>query len=171
MIVAAGAHSPALLRSVGIPLAVIPAKGYSLTFDCEGLGKLPGVAIVIEESHAVVSRFGDRVRVVGTAEFAGFDKSIRTFRMDHLFAVLESVLPRLASRVDRERALPWAGLRPVSSDGRPFVGPGKIDGLFVNAGHGALGWTMAMGSAHLLVDQILETPTEIDKQPFLPNRH
>jgi len=170
VIVAAGVRSPGLLRGVGMSLAVKPAKGYSLTFDCAGLGELPGVAIVDDESHAVVSRFGDRVRVVGTAEFAGFDKSTPRYRMDHLFGVLESLLPRLVAKVDREAGTPWAGLRPMSSDGRPFIGAGSVDGLFINTGHGALGWTMAAGSAQLLADQIMGTPTDIDYRPFLPGR-
>ena len=170
VVVAAGAHSPALLESAGLLLAVKPAKGYSLTFECNGLGALPGAPIVDESSHAVVSPFGDRIRIVGTAEFDGFDKSIRPFRLDHLFSVLEGLLPKLAAKLGREDGQAWAGLRPMSSDGRPFIGPTGIAGLYVNAGHGALGWTMAMGSAHLLVDQILQTPTAIDAMPFLPTR-
>jgi D-amino-acid dehydrogenase len=171
VVVAAGAHSPALLKPSGHSLAVKPAKGYSLTFNCEGLGALPRAPIVDESSHAVVSPFGERIRVVGTAEFDGFDKSIKRFRLDHLFGVLDGLLPQLASKLSRDDGQAWAGLRPMSSDGRPFVGPTGIAGMYVNAGHGALGWTMAMGSAHLLVDQILHTPTEIDDQPFLPIRH
>jgi D-amino-acid dehydrogenase len=170
VVVAAGVHSPALLRSVGQSIPVKPAKGYSVTIDAAGLGELPGVAIQDDELHAVVSRFGDRIRVVGTAEFAGFDTSIGKSRIDHLFDVLESLLPELASRVDRDAVTPWAGLRPMSSDGRPFIGRGNIEGLYINAGHGALGWTMAMGSAHLLADQILKRPPEIDGSPFLATR-
>jgi D-amino-acid dehydrogenase len=170
IVIAAGVHSPALLRSVGSSLAVKPAKGYSLTFDCKDLGELPGVAIVDDEAHSVVSRFGDRVRIVGTADFAGFDKSIGQARVDHLFAVLESLLPELAAKVDREAGEAWAGLRPMSNDGRPFIGPGNMEGLFINAGHGALGWTMAMGSAHLLADQISGHPAEVDCKPFLATR-
>jgi D-amino-acid dehydrogenase len=170
VVVAAGVYSPSLLRAVGHALPVKPAKGYSVTIDAEGLGELPGVAIVDEASHAVVTRFGNRIRVVGTADFAGFDTSIGQSRIDHLFGVLDSLLPELASRVDRDAATPWAGLRPMSSDGRPFIGAGNIEGLFINAGHGALGWTMAMGSAHLLADQITGRPVEIDCNPFLATR-
>ena len=170
VVVAAGVRSPQILRGIGRSLPVKPAKGYSLTFDCAGLGDLPGVAIVDEAAHAVVSRFGDRVRVVGTAEFAGFDKSIGRKRIDRLAGVFESLLPGLASKVDRDSATLWAGLRPMSNDGRPFIGPGKVEGLFINSGHGALGWTMAMGAAHLLADLVLGTPTEIDGRPFLPFR-
>ena len=171
VVVAAGARSPELLRIVGRLLPVKPAKGYSLTFDCKDLGNLPGVTIVDESSHVVVLRFGTRVRVVCAAEFAGFDKSISSLRVDHLFAALTSLLPRLAAGVDREAAQAWAGLRPISADGRPHIGAAGVDGLFVNSGHGALGWTMAMGSAHLLADLILGIPTEIDHRPFLPFRH
>ena len=170
VVVAAGVYSPHLLRGVKHALPVKPAKGYSVTVDAEGLGELPGVAIQDDESHAVISRFGNRIRVVGTAEFAGFDTSIGKARIDHLLGVLESLLPDLASRADRTSAEAWAGLRPMSNDGRPFIGSGNIEGLFINAGHGALGWTMAMGSAHLLADQILDRPTEIDGSPFLATR-
>ncbi len=170
IIIAAGVHSPPLLRSVAFSLAVKPAKGYSLTFDCKDLGDLPGVAILDAASHSAISRFGRRIRIVGTADFAGFDKSIAQSRVDQLFAVLESLLPGLAAKVDRGAGQAWAGLRPMSSDGRPFIGAGNIEGLFINAGHGALGWTMAMGSAHLLADQILDRSTEIDVSPFLASR-
>lgn len=170
VVVAAGVYSPSLLSGVEHALPVKPAKGYSVTIDADGLGDLPGVAIVDDESHAVVSRFGKRIRVVGTADFAGFDLSIGRTRIDYLFHVLESLLPDLASRVDRESAKPWAGLRPMSNDGRPFIGPAKIEGLYINAGHGALGWTMAMGSAHLLADQICGRPAQIDCNPFLATR-
>ena len=170
IIIAAGAHSPALLRSVACSLAVKPAKGYSLTFDCTELGDLPGVAILDAASHSAVSRFGERLRVVGTADFAGFDKSIAQSRVDQLFVVLESLLPGMAAKVDRGAGQAWAGLRPMSSDGRPFIGAGNIEGLFINAGHGALGWTMAMGSAHLLADQMTGRPVEIDCNPFLASR-
>lgn len=170
VVIAAGVHSPSLLRTVGYSLPVKPAKGYSVTIDADGLVELPGVAIVDEASHAVVTRFENRIRVVGTADFAGFDTSIGQSRIDHLFGVLDSLLPELASRVDRDTAKPWAGPRPMSSDGRPFIGAGNIEGLFINAGHGALGWTMAMGSAHLLADQMTGRPVEIDCNPFLATR-
>ena len=170
VVVAAGVHSPSLLRAVGHALPVKPAKGYSVTIDAEGFGDLPGVAILDDESHAAVSRFGNRIRVVGTVDFAGFDTSIGQSRIDYLFGVLDSLLPELASRVDRDTAEPWAGLRSMSSDGRPFIGAGNIEGLFINAGHGALGWTMAMGSAHILADQVLKRPMEIDGNPFLATR-
>jgi len=171
VVVAAGVRSPELMRTVGVSMPVRPAKGYSLTFDCEGIAGLPGVAVLAEELHAVISPFGERIRVVGSAAFAGFDKSIPSTQMDRLFGVLESLLPGLAPALNRDTAQSWAGLRPMSSDGRPIIGATGIDGLYINGGHGALGWTMAMGSAHLLADQLLGAPPAIDHQPFLPGRH
>lgn len=171
IVVAAGVCSPALLRRVEHPLPVKPVKGYSLTIDATDIDGLPGVAIMDDESHAVISRFGNRIRVAGIAEFSGFDKSIDKLSMDHLYTVLESLLPGIASRIAYDSANHWAGLRPMSNDGRPFIGPGKIEGLYINAGHGADGWTMAMGSAHLLVDAILGRPAEIDSDAYSATRN
>jgi D-amino-acid dehydrogenase len=170
VVVAAGARSPGILRHAGLSLPVKPAKGYSLTFDCRNVDGVPGVALVDEAAHAVITPFADRFRVVGFAEFAGFDRSIATSRMDTLYAALESLLPGLAAKVDRAAARPWCGFRPMSSDGRPHVGATGIGGLFLNAGHGALGWTMAMGSAHLLADLVFGDEPAIDARPFQPLR-
>lgn len=170
VVVAAGVRSPEILQDVGIRMPVKPAKGYSLTFDCGGMSGLPSAVILDEVSHAVISPFGDRIRVVGSAEFAGFDKSIEHSQVEYLFGVFKSLLPEVASQLDPGAAQHWAGLRPLSDDGRPFIGATGIDGLYVNGGHGALGWTMAMGSAHLLADEILGASPEIDQRPFLPSR-
>ena len=166
VVVAAGSFSPALLATVGPAVAVRPAKGYSITIDGSDLGQLPDVALEDEASHAVVAAFGKRLRVVGTAEFAGFDKSLTPACIDNLFDILANVLPELASEVDREQAEAWAGLRPMSNDGRPFIGPGAIEGLYINTGHGALGWTTAMGSAHVLADLMCGRTPATDHQPF-----
>ncbi len=171
VVVAAGSLSPQLLRSSGQTLAVRPAKGYSVTIEGSALGDLPNVAVVDEASHAVVTSFGSRLRVVGTAEFAGFDQSIPRERIDRLYNVLTSMLPDVVPQVDRDRAETWAGLRPMSNDGRPFIGPTKTEGLFVNTGHGALGWTMAVGSGYLLADQVVGRLPGIDHQAFLPARN
>jgi len=170
VVVAAGVHSPHLLRTVGVRVAVQPAKGYSITIDARDLGPLPSAAIADDASHAVVTTFGTRLRVVGTAEFAGFDKRLTPARIDNLQRILARLLPQLAARIPPSAARAWAGLRPLSADGRPYIGPTAIPGLFVNTGHGALGWTLAMGSGHLLADLLGGTPTAIDPTPFLPAR-
>lgn len=170
VIVAAGAASPHLLRPLGEALAVRPAKGYSITVNDVERSRLPRVTIVDDESHTVFAALGDRLRVAGTAEFAGFDRTLPPARVQNLFRSLHAVLPDLSASVDRRRVEAWAGLRPLSSDGRPFIGPGRTRGLWLNTGHGALGWTMAMGSGELLADQVTGCSTAIDPTPFWPSR-
>lgn len=170
VVIAAGARSPALLGTAGQTISVKPAKGYSVTIDASDISGIPRIPVMDDALHAAVTPLGCRLRLVGTAEFAGFDKSIVQSRIDNLFDLLESVLPEVAEQVDRDKAEPWAGLRPMSSDGRPFIGPANVSGLFINTGHGPLGWTMAMGSGHLLADQILGQSPAIDMRPYLPDR-
>jgi len=170
IVVAAGPYSPGLLGTAGQSVSVKPAKGYSITINGSGLGNLPKSAIADDASHAVITSFGERLRICGTAEFAGFDKRLTPKRVNNLFHVFESVLPELAARVERRQVAAWAGLRPMSNDGRPFIGPASIKGLFINTGHGALGWTMAMGSANVLADLICGTTPDVDHIPFDPQR-
>jgi len=166
VVVAAGTASPALLSSVGISLPVKPVKGYSVTIDVSGVDQLPTIPVLDDAMHAAITPLGNRLRMVGTAEFTGFDTSINPLRADSLYDMLESILPGVAAQLDRSKAQPWAGLRPMSYDGKPFIGPCEIDGLFVNSGHGHLGWTMAMGSAHLLAQQMSASPLSVDARPF-----
>lgn len=170
VVVAAGTGSRKLLQSVGLRLPVQPAKGYSITIDDEQLGPLPAVTIGDDATHTVTSVLGRRLRVAGTAEFAGYDKSLTPSRIDALFRSLNAVLPHIAARVRRNQVSEWTGLRPMSDDGRPIIGPTKVPGLYVNTGHGALGWTMAMGSGQLLADQILGRDADIDVRPYRPDR-
>ena len=166
VVVAAGNGSASLVRPTGLSLAIKPAKGYSLTLDVDGMVELPQTPVIDETLHAAITPMNDRLRMTSTVEFAGFDKRIDSGRIDGLFSLLEELYPRIAAKIDRNNAKPWAGLRPVSSDGRPFVGLSTVPGLYINAGHGPLGWTLAMGSAQLLADLIDGRPTEINATPF-----
>ena len=166
VVVAAGTRSPALLRDVGVKLQVKPVKGYSVTVDVGGIDGVPTLPVLDDSMHAGMTPFGDRLRMVGTAEFTGFDTTINTVRTDNLYAMFEAMLPGIARQVERKRAIPWAGLRPMSYDGKPFIGATGVDGLYVNCGQGHLGWTTAMGSAHLLADAVLEEPSAIDASAF-----
>ena len=170
MVVAAGVASSRLLASLNFDLPVQPAKGYSITVDGDGLGPLPDVSIGDDSTHTVMTSLGGRLRVAGTAEFAGYDKRLTPSRIAALCRALETVLPEIARRVTTENVDSWAGLRPMSNDGRPFIGPTPVEGLFLNTGHGALGWTMAAGSGQLLADLALGRPTAIDAAPFHPAR-
>ena len=166
VIIAAGNGSPALVRPLGLSLPIKPAKGYSLTLDVEGIDELPRTPLIDETLHAAITPMDKCLRMTSTVEFSGFDKRIDSKRISDLFSLLGELYPRIASQIDRSNARPWAGLRPVSSDGRPYIGPSKLPGLYINSGHGPLGWTLATGSAQLLADLIEGRPTEIDAAPF-----
>ncbi|MEQ9566770.1 MAG: FAD-dependent oxidoreductase, partial [Pseudomonadales bacterium] len=111
-----------------------------------------------------------RLRFAGTAEFTGYDTQIRQDRVDNLFGLFERLYPDLAVKVDRNQMQGWAGLRPISADGKAFIGESRIEGLWINAGHGHLGWTMAVGSAALLVDLMSCERPRVDVMPFSPRR-
>lgn len=166
IIVAAGTQSPRLLRSAKLALGVKPVKGYSVTVDVTGVPDVPDLPVLDDSMHAGMTPLGDRLRMVGTAEFAGFNAKINSVRTGNLYTMFERMLPSIAARVDPNTAIPWAGLRPMSFDGKPFIGATPVNGLFVNCGQGHLGWTMASGSAYLLADLVHGTPTEIDAAPF-----
>ena len=168
VILAAGPHSPGLLAPFGIACRVKPARGYSITFDSGSADDLPLRSILDESAHAVVGAYGSRLRIVGFAEFAGFDASIPEVRIDELRRILGKVLPGIGIPADADSVSAWAGLRPMSCDGRPIIGPTRVRGLYLNTGHGALGWTMAVGSGLLLADLIADRRPAIDPAPFLP---
>jgi D-amino-acid dehydrogenase len=171
VIVAAGSYSAPLVKAVGIALPVRPAKGYSITIDGSELEcDLPTRPVVDQDLHAAVTPLGQRIRVAGTAEFTGFDTQIRLGRIQNLLALLEQLYPDLASQINRERINPWAGLRPMSADGLPFIGRAHLEGLYLNTGHGASGWCQAMGSGQLLADLITGASPEIDHAPYRADR-
>jgi D-amino-acid dehydrogenase len=170
VIVACGTWSPKLLRSAGVSLPVKPAKGYSLTVDVSGASHRPGIPVVDDAMHAAVAPLGDRLRVAGTAEFAGFDTTIDRVRVENLAALLRAIYPGLAKNVDFSKAVAWTGLRPMSCDGKPFIGESAVRGLYVNSGHGHLGWTLAVGSGQLLADLVVGRKPAIDPLPFRVDR-
>ena len=170
VVVCAGSWSRSLLKQMKLNLPVRPVKGYSLTYDTAGLNNKPNISLVDESVHTAVTPFQNRIRVAGTAEFVNFDDSIHPKREKYLNKMLESVYPSLYKQIDKTSGKIWHGFRPMSADGLPFIGKTKIDGLFVNCGQGHLGWTLAMGSAELLADQIQDKDSEIDINPYLASR-
>lgn len=170
VIVACGVDSQELLHVQGIDLAIRPAKGYSLTFDVSSVSRCPQVPLVEDELHVALVPMGDRLRIAGTAEFAGMDRSVRPERIQNLIEALAATYPEVARQVELRTAVPWAGLRPMSCDGLPTVGPTRVRGLYVNAGHGHLGWTMAVGSARMLVDLMTGLVPAIDTSPYRVGR-
>lgn len=170
LVVTAGNQSPSLLSPLGIKLNIKPAKGYSLTFSTKDTNELPKIPVIDDSMHTAIVPLGQRLRAVGTVEFAGFDKSIPKERIKNLRNLFKHLYPNLASKVEWEKSIPWAGLRPMSADGLPLIGSTHIKGLWINTGHGHLGWTMSAGSAKILVDIILKEKSSIDCSPFRVDR-
>lgn len=167
VVLAAGAKTPALASSVGIHLPISPVKGYSITYEAGGLA-LPGVPIVDDALHAAVTPFRERLRVAGTAEFAGFDPKLQPRRIENLRDLLRRILPAQAGELERRGAKAWAGFRPMHARGLPAIGAVRR-GLFINAGHGHLGWTQAAGSGEALARAILGEGG-FNLSPFQPGR-
>jgi D-amino-acid dehydrogenase len=161
-VIAAGSYSPDLVRPCGIDLPVNPVKGYSITVACGGWNRMPRCPIIDESLHAAITPLGDRLRVAGTAELAGYDTTVREARIENLVGMLCRVLPDFRPHFDRGNIQAWAGLRPMSIDGVGVIGATPVPGLYLNTGHGHLGWTMSCGSGKLLADLVTGRPTELD---------
>lgn len=166
VVVCAAARSPSLLGDAGRHLQIRPVKGYSLSIDDAPPALIPSRPIVDEGLHAAVTPLGGEIRIAGTAEFAGWDARIDPARIANLWQLLEQVAPSLAARVDRQAARPWCGFRPMAADGRPYIGALAPRGLYLNAGHGHLGWTQCVGSSELLAALMDGAPPPIDPAPY-----
>jgi len=149
-VLAAGSYSRALLQPLGLDIPVYPVKGYSLTIPLRDESLAPQSTVLDETYKIALTRLGNRIRVGGMAELAGFDLRLNPRRR----ATLEKVTRELFPGGDLAQAQFWTGLRPMTPDGTPLVGATPLDNLYLNTGHGTLGWTMACGSAQLLADVI-----------------
>ena len=169
-VMAAGSYSEPLLRSVGLRIPVRPAKGYSATAR-RSSPRAPKLPVVDHDMHAAVVPVGnDQVRAVGTAEFAGFDLSIDPARIENLKALLAELYPDFAAEITTDQFEPWTGLRPMCPDGVPLLGRTSLENLYLNTGHGHLGWTLAAGSAKLVADLIAGAKPDIPVEDFAPGR-
>jgi len=166
-VLAMGSYSRPLLLSTGLDIPVYPVKGYSLTIPIQNAALAP-VSTVLDETYKIaLTRFDDRIRVGGMAELSGFDHTLRPQRR----ATLEMVTQQLFPGGDLPRAEFWTGLRPMTPDSTPIVGRTPIKNLFLNTGHGTLGWTMACGSGRLLADLVMGRPTEISTEGLSVDRY
>jgi D-amino-acid dehydrogenase len=157
-VLALGSYSRGLLSDLGMDLPVYPLKGYSLTVPITDPAGAP-VSTVMDETYKIaITRFEDRIRVGGMAEVSGFDLRLNPRRRATLEMVVTDLFPRGG---DVKRAEFWTGLRPMTPDGTPVVGPTRYPNLWLNTGHGTLGWTMACGSGRLLADLISRRRPEI----------
>ena len=171
VVVAAGAYSPKLVRPLGVRIPVYPAKGYSLTISMDGWENRPRHIMGEMDLRAGINPLGDEVlRIAGTAEFTGFDKSIPAARTGNLVRLVEAVFPELAEIMDRDSLNPWTGLRPMSSDGVSILGETPVPGLYLNTGQGHLGWTMAAASGRVVADIIMGMTPAVDTAHYSINR-
>jgi D-amino-acid dehydrogenase len=158
-VMALGSYSAAVARRLGIAIPVYPVKGYSLTIPITDEAMAPVSTVMDETYKTAITRLGDRIRVGGTAEVAGFDTILRPGRR----AALEHSYSELFQKGgDAREAKFWCGLRPMTPDGPPILGVTSIGGLYLNTGHGTLGWTMACGSAKVLADMISGEEPAVD---------
>ena len=155
-----GAWSPLLLAPLGIRIPVYPLKGYSITLalDAAGQAIAPSVSLTDEAAKIVVSRLGGRLRAAGTAELGGYDLSVNAVRCEAIVKRLRNLLPRLDAA---EPPSFWAGLRPATPDNIPVIGRTRLRNLYLNTGHGTLGWTLACGSARVVADLVSGKTPEV----------
>jgi len=158
-VLALGSYSPLLLRPLGLRIPVYPVKGYSITVPITDAKFAPESTIMDETHKVAVTRLGDRIRVGGTAELAGYSLKLREARRDTLDHVVTDLFPKGG---DVSKASFWCGLRPMTPDGTPIVGPTPIQNLMLATGHGTLGWTMAAGTGRVIADLIGGHKPEID---------
>ena len=165
-ILASGTDTTKFVSTAIKSILIRPAKGYSLTYNTTEVNDLPSYPIVDEGQKLAIIPINGKLRSVGFADFSGHDVSLSSQRFRDLDRLTKSVYPNFASIFDgceRER---WVGLRPVSADGLPYIGETSSKGLWVNSGHGHLGWTLATGSAELLANLITGKPTALETTPF-----
>jgi D-amino-acid dehydrogenase len=158
-VVALGSYSPLLTRPIGLYLPVYPAKGYSASVPVADAAAAPTVSLTDDSAKIVFSRLGERLRIAGTAELSGYSTDLNPVRCEALIRRAREIFPGAG---DYDRATFWTGLRPSTPSNVPLVGRTRYPNLFLNTGHGTLGWTMACGSGRALADIISGKPPEVD---------
>ena len=157
-VLALGSYSPQMLKPLGIKAPVYPLKGYSLTVPITDAAMAPTSTILDETYKVAITRFDNRIRVGGMAEIAGHDLSLDPRRRETLEMVVGDLYPQGGNPAGADF---WTGLRPATPDGTPIIGATRYRNLFLNTGHGTLGWTMACGSGSLLADLIARKRPQI----------
>jgi D-amino-acid dehydrogenase len=166
---ALASFSPGLLRPLGLDVPIYPVKGYSVTVPIADESRAP-VSTLLDESYKIaITRLGDRIRVGGMAELSGFNRALSPRREETLLHSLNDLFPGAA--VQGAATNFWSGLRPMTPDSTPIIGATRVPNLFLNAGHGTLGWTMACGSGRLIASLIGGTPPPIDHADLALSRY
>ena len=158
-LVCMGAYSPMLTRPLGLGLAIYPAKGYSVTMPVADAARAHTVSLTDDEYKLVFSRLGNRLRIAGTAELDGYSTTLNPVRCNAILQRAEVLFPGAG---DAAQAQFWTGLRPATPSNVPYIGGSGIANLYLNTGHGTLGWTHACGSGKAIADIISEQRPEVD---------
>ena len=167
-VLALGSYSSRLAAPLGISLPVYPVKGYSITVPIKDASGAPESTVMDESYKVAITRLGDRIRVGGTAEISGFSTKLYDARRATLDHSLTDLFPRGG---DLSKATFWSGLRPMTPDGPPVIGPTPYANLHLNTGHGTLGWTMSCGSARVLADMLSGKKPDIDVSALTVERY
>jgi D-amino-acid dehydrogenase len=154
VVVAMGSFTAPLLAKLGIRVPIYPVKGISITFPRGAWNSAPRIPVIDDSKLFGLVPIGDRMRISGSAEIAGYDTTPAPSRAEAIIANVSYTFPAIRHHFDIDQARVWAGLRPVSPAGTPIIGCTRIDGLWINAGHGHLGWTLACGSGRVAADLI-----------------
>jgi D-amino-acid dehydrogenase len=165
-VLAAGSYSPLIAGTSGLRLPVKPVKGYSITVDMKDWRSVPVMPVIDEESHVAITPLGDKLRAAGTAEITGYDTSVQQARVD---MIKQQVIARYAgaeNSINAGKITSWAGLRPTSVDGVPILGNTPFNNLFLNTGHGHLGWSLAMASGKLVADVVGGLKPDLDLRSY-----
>lgn len=162
-VAALGCWTPNFVAPLGIPCQVYPAKGYSATFTIVDESRAPMVSLTDSAHKVVYSRLGNRLRMAGVAELGGYSRALNTIRCENMSGLARELFP---TALDFDNVQYWSGLRPSTPSNVPLIGRTRISNLYLNTGHGTLGWTMGVGSGRALADMISgKTPEPVF--PFL----
>lgn len=167
VVISAGCASPALLQGLSLRVPIYPVKGYSLTTELKDASRGPRSTVHDDHYKVVATRLGDRLRVTGFVELAGFNRDIPERRLETL---KKSVAARFPGAADLGSARQWTGFRPMTPDGPPMIGRGSRQNLFLNTGHGTFGWTFSAGSADLIAQVIDGETPALNLDAFRPGR-
>jgi D-amino-acid dehydrogenase len=168
-VLAAGSYSSILARRAGLRVPVRPVKGYSITTPIGSWTKPPAIPVIDDKYHAAVCPLGDRLRVAGTAEFAGFDTTLTKSRIENLIRLLTATYPDVEPHLDLSTTDRWTGLRPMTPTGVPLMGRTPLANLYLNTGHGHLGWTMAAGSGLAVAEEMVDGRSSFDLDDYRLN--
>ena len=158
-VMAMGSFSTPLLKPLGVDLMIYPGKGYSATYAVTDPSAVPTVSLTDDGYKLVISRLGDRLRVAGTCELNGYTRELNTTRCEAITRRTRELFP---DACDYENPIYWTGLRPLTPSNVPYIGKTKFSNLFLNTGHGTLGWTMGCGSGRALADIVSGRQPDVD---------